>query len=61
MVGGSDARGEEVDGQPVHPADLIASIYGQLGISTEAHLPHPEGLKIRAVPVGAGGPLRAIL
>jgi len=61
VVGGSDARGEEVDGQPVHPADLIASIYGQLGISTEAHLPHPEGLKIRAVPVGAGGPLRAIL
>jgi hypothetical protein len=61
VVGGSDARGEEVDGPPVHPSDLIASVYGQLGISPDARLPHPEGLDVRAVPRGAGGPLSALL
>lgn len=61
VVGGSDARGEEVVGQAVHPSDLIASVYGQLGISADARLPHPEGLDVRAVPRGAGGPLSSLL
>lgn len=66
VVGASDARGEEVVGPAVHPAELIASIYGQLGIDPDARLPHPEGLDVRAVPplgddVRGANPLAAIL
>lgn len=61
VIGGSDGRGEEVVSPPVHPSDLIASIYGQLGISPDARLPHPEGLDLRAVPAKAGGALASLL
>ncbi|MDI1319278.1 MAG: DUF1501 domain-containing protein [bacterium] len=66
VVGASDARGEAVVGPSVHPAELIASIYGRLGIDPDARLPHPEGLDVRAVPpladgVRAANPLAAIL
>jgi uncharacterized protein (DUF1501 family) len=50
VVGSSDARGEEVSDHPVHPSDLISSMYELLGINPEAKLPHPEGLDVRAVP-----------
>jgi hypothetical protein len=42
-VGSSDARGEEVKDRPVTPADLLSSIYTQLGIDPAARLPHPTG------------------
>lgn len=66
VVGASDAHGEEVVGSSVHPAELIAGIYGRLGIDPTARLPHPEGLDVRAVPPLPGGerkdnPLAAIL
>ena len=53
-------------GSSVHPAELIASIYGRLGIDPAARLPHPEGLDVRAVPPVTDGerkddPLAAIL
>lgn len=65
VVGASDDRGEEVTDRPVHPCDLIATMYGLLGIDPEAKLPHPEGREVRAmpeVPEGAvrGGPLTEI-
>ncbi len=50
VLGASDARGEEVKDRPVHPADLIASVYTLLGIDPEAKLPHPMGQAIRATP-----------
>jgi len=50
VVGASDAKGEEVKDRPVYPADLIASIYGQLGIPAEATLPHPLGTLTHVVP-----------
>lgn len=50
VVGASDARGEEVDERPVHPADLVGSIYRQLGIPLDASLPHPQGTPTRVVP-----------
>lgn len=50
VVGASDARAEEVRERPVYPADLIASIYGQLGIPAEATLPHPLGKLTHVVP-----------
>lgn len=50
VVGASDARGEDVAYRPVHPSDLIGSMYEQLGIAPDAQLPHPEGLPTAAYP-----------
>jgi uncharacterized protein (DUF1501 family) len=50
VVGASSPRGEEVKDRPVHPADLIASVYEKLGIDLDAKLPHPEGLDVRVTP-----------
>lgn len=55
VVGASDARGEEVADRPVHPSDLIGSVYSLLGIDEEARLPHPEGLDVRAYPPALPG------
>jgi len=48
-VGSSDARGEEVKDRPVRPADLLATIYGQLGIDIAAKLPHPTGEPVQVL------------
>lgn len=58
VVGATDARGENVVERPVHPADLLDTIYGQLGISGDAKLPHPEGLDVRVLPSVAELPKR---
>jgi hypothetical protein len=50
VVGASDARGEEVKDRPVSPADVVASIFEQLGFDLETKLPNPDGLDIRLVP-----------
>lgn len=50
VVGASDERGETVAENPVHPSELIGSIYEQLGIDRDARLPHPEGADVRAIP-----------
>lgn len=66
VVGESDAKAEEVKERPVYPADVIGSIYGQLGIPAEATLPHPLGTLTHVVPdksenVPMGGLLKEIL
>ncbi|MEY4939243.1 MAG: hypothetical protein RIQ93_978 [Verrucomicrobiota bacterium] len=50
VLGATDKKGEEVTARPVQPCELIASIYDQLGIATDARLPHPEGTDVRAAP-----------
>ena len=50
VVGASDARGEEVKSRPVHPVDLIGSMYRLLGIDPDAKLPHPLGETARVLP-----------
>ena len=50
VVGSSDARGEEVKDRPVSPADLLASIYQQMGIDTASRLPHPTGQPVEVLP-----------
>ncbi len=59
VVGTTDAHGEEVTDRPVHPSDLIGSMYELLGIDPNAKLPHPEGLDVRAVAVTEGTETRA--
>ncbi len=66
VVGQTDAKGEEVKDRPVHPSDLIASIYRLLGVESDAKLPHPQGLDVAATPKPpegstSGGLLKEIL
>jgi hypothetical protein len=49
VIGSSDPRGEEVKDRPVSPAELLASIYAQLGINPEAKLPHPTGQDVKVI------------
>ena len=49
-LGATDRTGETVKDRPVYPADLIASMYTQLGIDVAAKLPHPQGLDVRVIP-----------
>lgn len=58
VVGATDARGEEVVERPAHPADLLETIYTQLGIDARARLPHPEGKDVRVLPDVAELPQR---
>ncbi|HEY0944292.1 MAG TPA: DUF1501 domain-containing protein [Opitutaceae bacterium] len=58
VLGRTDPRGEEVVDRPVHPCDLIAGVYEQLGIDGDAKLPHPEGADVRAMPATIEGVTR---
>jgi hypothetical protein len=55
VIGASDARGEEVKDRPVSPADVVGSIFEQLGLDLDTKLPNPDGLDIRLVPAAADG------
>jgi hypothetical protein len=55
VIGASDERGETVAERPVHPRDLIASIYTQLGIDPGARMPNPRGLDVTVLPPAADG------
>ncbi len=66
VVGASDAKGEEVADRPVHPVDLIGSMYELLGIDLNATLPHPQGLTVHVMPepgedIKTGGRLKEIM
>jgi hypothetical protein len=55
VVGATDAKGEEVTDRPVHPCDLLGSIYELLGIDPEGKLPNPMGLDLTVTPSPADG------
>jgi hypothetical protein len=66
IVGASDDKGNEVKDRPVYPVDMIGSIYQQLGIDTNAKLPHPQGLDVRVTAppsdkIKSGGRLKEIM
>lgn len=66
VIGSTNATGEEVTERPVYPADVIGTIYGQLGIPADAPLPHPQGTPTNAVPgeseeVRMGGLLKELI
>jgi len=53
VVGASDAKGEQVKDRPVSPADLLGSIYQQLGIDPDGTLPNTLGLDVNVMPSGS--------
>ncbi len=50
VLGATGPRGEEVTDRPVHPSDLIHSVFTLMGIDPDATLPHPQGLSLPAAP-----------
>jgi len=63
VVGASDQHGEYVAERPVHPAELLRSIYVLLGIDPDAPLPNPIGqdVKVLPAPQGTVGLLKEIM
>jgi uncharacterized protein (DUF1501 family) len=55
VVGASDETGESVAERPVHPRELIASIYEQLGIDPDGPMPNPRGLDVPVLPPAPDG------
>ena len=55
VVGASDAKGEEVAERPVHPQDLIRSMYELLGIDPDGPLPNSRGLSVQVLPAAEDG------
>ena len=49
--GASDDKGEEVAKRPVHPRDLIRSMYTLLGIDPDGPLPNSRGLDVQVLPI----------
>ncbi len=54
VVGASDATGSEVTERPVHPQDVIGSIYELLGIDPAGKLPNERGLDVSVLPTEDG-------
>jgi len=54
IIGASDEKGEEVAERPVHPKDLIGSMYELLGIDPEGPLPNKRGLEVSVLPRDKG-------
>ncbi len=57
VLGESDPKGAEVAERPVHPQDLIRSMYALLAIDAKAMLPNPRGLEERVLPAAETGGL----
>ncbi|MDD5727488.1 MAG: DUF1501 domain-containing protein [Victivallales bacterium] len=54
VLGESDAQGENPVKRPVHPVDLLWSIYELCGIDPAGKLPNPRGLDLTILPAGGG-------
>ena len=62
VVGASNRTGEEVASRPVHPQDLLGSLYRLMGINPDAPLPNPMDLDIPiAAPASRAGRLHEIM
>ena len=54
IIGASNEKGEEVAERPVHPRDLIGSMYTLLGIDPDGPLPNPRGMELQVCPSAQG-------
>jgi hypothetical protein len=53
VIGSSNAHGEEPKERPVHPAELVATVYHALGIDLHTRLPGPDGQAVPLVSAAA--------
>jgi len=65
IVGASDANGATVVKRPVHPREVLRSMYTLLGIKPDGPLPNPRGLDVKVLPADEadenGGLLKEIM
>jgi len=61
VLGQTDKRGQEVIDRPVHPSELLSTIYHLLGIPADARLPHPQGMNVPAAPLAEGAKTSRLL
>jgi hypothetical protein len=55
VIGASNKTGMEVAERPVHPRDLIGTVYSQLGIDPDGKLPNPRNLDYKVMPTSQEG------
>jgi hypothetical protein len=55
VLGESDERGETPVRDPIHPRDLIGSIYERLGIDPQARMPNHRNLDVKVLPPSKEG------
>jgi len=55
VVGASNATGEEVAERPVHPEDLLGTMFEQLGIDPDGAMPNPRALGVPVMPSSQNG------
>jgi len=55
VVGATNEKGTEVTKRPVHPRDVIRSMYTLLGIDPDGRLPNPRGLDLTVMPPAKRG------
>ena len=55
VLGASNKTGTEVEDRPVHPRDLLGSVYQQMGIDPDAKLPNPRNLDFTVMPTSQDG------
>jgi uncharacterized protein DUF1501 len=63
LVGASNENGTEVAKRPVHPAEVLRSMYELLGIDPDGALPNQQGLNVKVMPAlkESGGRLSEIM
>ena len=63
VVGASNENGTEVAERPVHPAEVLRSMYELLGIDPEGAMPNQMGLDVKVMPASkkSGGLLTEIM
>ncbi len=63
IIGESNENGTEVAKRPVHPAEVIRSVYELLGIDSDGAMPNQMGLDIKVMPTSkeTGGKLTEIM
>jgi len=63
IVGASNENGTEVTDRPVHPAEVLRSMYELLGIDPEGQIPNQRGLSVKVMPASqeTGSRLKEIM
>jgi hypothetical protein len=57
VIGASDKHGAEPKDRPVHPSEIVATVYHALGIDLATRLPGPQD---RSLPITEASPIKEL-